>query len=256
MSSSIWTRCGGSSNRRGLEAKPWRIVEAQHGSSTWKLVDSQAEHDVLEELIEGSKPRLLPGPEFEGLHWLLFTPFRYPPRAHGSRFGRRHERAIWYGSHELRTALAEDAYYRLYFFSGTAATLAPHRVARSAFQAHVRSDAHVDLTAQPFAADAAQLRSPVDYSATQQLGSEMREDGIEAFQFLSARDPSGGTNVGLFSPKAFARKRPLGASQTWSCTVTTSGDVAFDHDAIGGVDRVFFRRSDFLVNGTLPSPAP
>jgi hypothetical protein len=33
-------------------------------------------------------------------------------------------------------------------------------------------------------------------------------------------------------------------------------DIAFDHDTVGGVDREFFRRSDFLVNGTLPSPAP
>jgi RES domain-containing protein len=256
MSSSIWTRCGGSSNRRRLEAKPWRIVEAQHSSSTWKLVDSQAEHDVLEELIEGSKPRLLPAPEFEGLHWLLFTPFRYPPREHGSRFGRRDERAIWYGSDALRTALAEDAYYRLVFFAGTAAKLAPHRVARSAFQAAVRTDAGIDLSAAPFAAHAAQLTSPSDYSATQRLGSAMRKDGVEAFRFTSARDPGQGTNVALFSPRAFAAKAPLGVSQTWHCTVTTSGDVAFDHEAMGGVERVFFRRADFLVDGALLAPAP
>jgi hypothetical protein len=256
MSSSIWTRCGGSSNRRRLEAKPWRVVEAQHSSSTWKLVDSQREHELLEELIEDSKPRLLPAPEFEGLHWLLFTPFRYPPRPHGSRFGRRHERAVWYGSDELRTALAEDAYYRLYFFAGTAAELTPHRVARSVFQAHVRTDAGVDLTAPPFASHAAALRSPADYAATQRLGSDMRAGGIEAFRSTSARDPDGGTNIGLFSPNAFAKKKPIGVSQTWNCTVTTSGDVAFDRETVGGVERVFFRRSDFLVDGALPSPAP
>ena len=74
MSSSIWTRCAGSSRRRRLEATPWRVVENQHSSSTWKLVDSEEEHELLERLVEEMKPRLLPGPEFEGVHWLLFTP--------------------------------------------------------------------------------------------------------------------------------------------------------------------------------------
>lgn len=255
MPSSIWTRCGGRSNCRRLDATPWRVVEQQYSSSTWKLVDSRAEHDLLEQLVEESKPALLPAEDFEGLHWLLFTPFRYPPLPHGSRFGRRHERALWYGSDHLKTALAEDAYYRLYFFSGTAAELAPHRIARSAFQAHVRTDAGVDLSLSPFTAHAAQLQSRDDYSVTQQLGSDMRNDGIEAFRYVSARAPDGGTNMGVFSPAAFAKKKPLNAPQTWNCTVTTAGDVAFDHESAGGVERMFFERSGFLVDGRLPDPS-
>jgi len=118
MSSSIWTRCAGDSEIRPLHNSPWRVVEAQHQVSTRKLVDSAEEQALLEDLIDRVKP-----PDATGgrLHYLLFTPFRYPPLAHGSRFGGRHERGIWYGSVERRSAFAEVAYYRLLFLEGTQA---------------------------------------------------------------------------------------------------------------------------------------
>ena len=94
------------------------MVESQHLFSTRKLVDSEAEHRVLEELIEGHKPK-----GERGLHFLLATPFRYPPLPHGSRFGTRGQHGIWYGAVEQRTAFAESAYYRLLFLEGTAADL-------------------------------------------------------------------------------------------------------------------------------------
>ena len=119
MSRSIWTRCGAKANLRRLTAKAWRVVEAQHVVSTRKLVDSHDEQELLEELIEPSKPRLPDMQGFHGLHYLLSTPFRYPPLPHGSRFATRTERAVWYGSSRVRTAFAETAYYRLLFLDGT-----------------------------------------------------------------------------------------------------------------------------------------
>ncbi len=123
MSSSIWTRCGDVSSRRLFAARAFRAVEAQHRISTRKLTDSDAEQVLLEELLEDSKPAVTG--ELEGLHYLLFTPFRYPPLRHGSRFGVKTERGIWYGSQTLPTCFAEVAYYRLVFLEGTAADLSP-----------------------------------------------------------------------------------------------------------------------------------
>ena len=88
MPSSIWTRCAGRSSLRPLSGRAWRVVESQHLFSTRKLVDSDAEQALLEELIEEVKP---PTGVPAGLHYLLFTPFRYPPLRHGSRFGTRAE---------------------------------------------------------------------------------------------------------------------------------------------------------------------
>lgn len=57
------------------------------------------------------------------IHYLIFTPFRYPPLKYGSRFGRAFEPSLWYGSLQLKTAFAEVAYYRLRFFHDTEANL-------------------------------------------------------------------------------------------------------------------------------------
>src|SRR3989442_14754439 len=81
MSSSIWTRCEGRSRLRRLRGEAWRVVEDQYLFSTRKLVGSDAEQRVLEELLEAAKPAAAA----RGLHYLLSTPFRYPPLTRGSR---------------------------------------------------------------------------------------------------------------------------------------------------------------------------
>ena len=144
MSSSIWTRCAGDSELRALRLSPWRVVESQHQVSTRKLVDSADEQALLEQLIDGAKPPDLTGGR---LHYLLFTPFRYPPLPHGSRFGRRHQRGIWYGSLERRTAFAEVAYYRLLFLEGTQASLGTITTPLTAFRASLRTTHGVSLDA-------------------------------------------------------------------------------------------------------------
>ena len=67
----------------------WRGVEAQHVVSTMRLVDSAAEQDLLEQLLEASKPAL-PATR-QPRHYLLLTPFRYRP-LHASRFRPAHAR--------------------------------------------------------------------------------------------------------------------------------------------------------------------
>ena len=100
MSPSIWTRCAGRSELRPLRGRFCRVVEAQFRNSTRKLVDSDAEQEALEALIDRAKDPVPPG--FEDLHYLLYTPFRHPPLRNGSRFGTRQERGILYGARELR----------------------------------------------------------------------------------------------------------------------------------------------------------
>jgi hypothetical protein len=229
------------------------VVEAQHIISTRKLVDSDAEHELLEELIESSKPALPPGREFEGLHFLLLTPFRYPPLRHGSRFGTRRERGIWYGSERVETALAEAAYYRLLLLDGTAAKLAPLTAEVSLFQARVAARRGADLTTGPFLDFRGTISSPTTYAASQELGRDLRADDVEALRYFSARDPRGGKNVAVLAPSAFARKTPSG-QQTWFCTVT-DGAVEFTKKDLVAQRRVAFARAAFLVDGRLPEPA-
>ena len=83
-----------------------RIVEAQHQYATRKLVDSDHEQYLLEQLIDAAKPPKPSESRFADLHYLLYSPFRYPPLPYGSRFGRRFERGIWYGAEHIDTVLA------------------------------------------------------------------------------------------------------------------------------------------------------
>lgn len=255
MSANIWTQCGGISNLRKLKARPWRVVEAQHIVSTLKLVDSLEEHRILEDLIDRQKrpaPKVARGAR---LHWLLFTPFRYPPLRYGSRFGTREEPGIWYGAEALRTVFSEKAYYRFVFLAGTAASLTPITVEQTAFRAEVESNRAVDLIASPFDAHREVISSKTEYQASQLLGREMRKDGVHFFRYTSARDSEGGANVGILSVEAFAKSKPH-SEQTWLCYVDPDR-VQFTQKNVLGPKRLTlsFARREFEVDGAIPAPA-
>lgn len=247
MSSSIWTRCAGDSERQPLRLTAWRVVEAQHEVSTRKLVHSAAEQELLEALLERVKPPALDGTQ---LHYLLFTPLRYPPLRHGSRFGTRRERGIWYGSEQQRTAFAEVAYYRVLFLEGTAAALEPLHTALTSFTVRLRSERGIDLTLPPFAAYDADISSPRSYRASQPLGRAMRDAAVELFRFRSARDTEGGTNVGAFAAAVFHRATPQHLER-WHATATREAVDFVRGDARRPRTTHLFPRGQFLVEGAL-----
>jgi hypothetical protein len=251
MSSNIWTRCAGDSEIRPLRLTAWRIVESQHEVSTRKLVGSAAEQELLEQLIDGVKP---PVPAGAPRHHLVFTPFRYPPLRHGSRFGARHERGLWYGSEQQRTAFAEVAYYRLLFLEGSAAVLEPVHTPLTSFTIRMRTERGLDLTVAPFAHHEAVISAPGSYDAPQALGHAMRDAGVELFRFRSARDVHGGTNIGAFTPAVFHQARPQSLARWYG--VATRQAVEFTQ---GGPARrrttCTFDRAQFLVDGRLPAAA-
>jgi hypothetical protein len=252
MSRSIWTRCAGSSRVGPLAVGAWRVVESQVVTSTRKLVGSDDEQELLERLIDGVKRPVPRDAEFRRLHFLLYTPFRHAPLPRGSRFGLRTERGIWYGSLTLQAAFAEVAYYRLVFLEGTAAELDSIVVELSAFRAAIATRRGVDLTERPFSAYEARISSKTSYAASQLLGREMRADGVEAFLWVSARDPARGRNVGLFVP-AFTRRNPT-TPNAWACTATRRRVELVKKDVFRR-ERFAFERSQFEVGGTLPAPA-
>lgn len=250
MSRDIWTGCAGPSRVAPLSLTPWRVVEAQHKVSTRRLVDTLEEQELLEDIVDEVKPRKPAGQEFEGLHYLLVTPFRHPPLTYGSRFGSAVERSLWYGAQKVETSLAEKAYYQLLFLAGTKAVLRNFNCDWTAFQAEVVTPRGVDLTAAPFAARRAEISSPSSYAASQPLGSAMRAAGVAAAVFQSARCPRRGKAVALFAP-AFANPSP-GPLQTWKCIVTPEGCEVVH---MNGTQTIVFPRSGFEIRGALPAPS-
>jgi hypothetical protein len=205
-----WTPRALASEAHRYAHELWRVVEAQHIASTMRLVDASAEQQLLEAVLEQSKPKL--PADAEELHYLLATPFRYRPRT-GSRFRAPFEAGIWYGAEVLRTSLAEKSYWRLRFLLDSPATPDLKPVPHTAFQASAQGRA-LDLTQPPFARDRAQWTNRTSYAATQALAASAREAKVEMIRYESARDPERAACVALLTPRAFARNRPR-RPETW-----------------------------------------
>lgn len=222
-----------------------RVVEAQFRNSTRKLVDSDEEQALLEELID--RHAKLPVPEgFEGLHYLLYTPFRHPPLPHGSRFGTRAERGILYGARELPVALAEVAYYRLLFLEGPRADLGLLSVELTSFTFGIRARRAADLTGEPA------VSSKVSYARSQRRGRELRDRGVQACLYLSARSRPAGVCVAVFA-NVFDPRRPRG-ERRWSCIASRSRVEFRSQTLLGREQRFAFEREQFEVSGRLPAP--
>lgn len=189
------------------------MVESQSRASTLPLTDSLEEQALLEQLIEEVKPPF--PPDCAGLHYLLATPFRYAPYPYGSRFRRAGGRdGVFYGSRRIETAAAELAFYRLLFFREAPDMKLPSRaVEHTAFSVRVRGSA-ADLTRPPFAAERARWENLTDYADCQDLADQARAAGVEILIYRSVRDPRGGDNVALLTPKAFA-DRLYRRQETW-----------------------------------------
>lgn len=253
MEKNIWRRCKGIDHLVLLSNSVWRIIDSQNIVATRKLVDSLEEQDILEELIESSKPVLKQN--LTDLHPFLYTPFRYPPLQCGSRFGSRFEPSLWYGSLELNTAMAETAYYRFHFLRASQAEYGNVVTDHTAFSTQIKTKRGIDLTRSPFSEYTSIISSPASYEVSQQLGNEMRQENVEAFHYHSARDPNKGINIALLTPETFLHKRPQASSfQSWKCIVNEKVAEFVRLSAINIESRSFLR-DIFLSNGELPFPA-
>jgi hypothetical protein len=182
-----------------------------------KLVDTLAEQDLLEEIIEESKP---PVPhEARDLDYLLATPFRYVPFQPGSRFRSPSDPGVFYGAESVRTAAAEVGYWRWIFLLETDGLERLGPASHTAFSVPIRARA-VDLRTPPFDRDSADWTNPHEYGASQAFARIAREAGIEAIFYLAVRALEQSWCAALLTPKVFASKRPDKGTQTWHLLVT------------------------------------
>lgn len=220
--SNTWTPAAVSSEAFRWEGITWRIVEAQHTASTMKVVDTEDEQDILETLLEGSKPARMAGTD--PLDYLLATPFRYSPRRGGSRFRSTTDPGVYYSAETIRTACAELGYWRWKFLKDAPELDHIDPVAHTAFRADVDTSV-VDLTHAPFNADETAWTNKTDYGATQAFANVAREAGIGGIIYRSVRDPSPSWCLALLTPEGFARNKPHPAMQAWWLAVNHEGVI-------------------------------
>lgn len=215
MSFSTWTPQEVASRGSRRSVRLWRAVEAQHVASTLPLVDSLEEQRVLEEILESIKP---PAPAAaDGLHYLLFTPFRYPP-FHASRFRGLTDPPVFYGAEAIRTACAELGYWRWRFLEDSEGLRQLGPAPQTLFESRARALA-VDLQSRPFSRDERKWTDPSDYSATQQFAVTARTAKIGMILYRSVRDDRPGRCGAVLTPSAFEPRHPISPTQTWILTV-------------------------------------
>jgi len=247
----IWEDCKGAQQIGPASGTAYRLVESQEQIATLGYVDTLEEQALLEEMLESTKPDY----PFttDGFHYLLKTPFRYPPLKWGSRFGRIHEPGIFYGDTNPQTTLAESAYYRLVFWYSIDAKPIKNKIRseHTLFSVDYQSAQAIHLQSSPFNQYTKTLTHLQDYAPTQQLGTAMRNADVDVFEYISARDPQQGICVGLFTPATFTQKTPTEMT-AWLCEVSAN-EVAFKQRDKPEIIR--FGLENFMVNGELPLPA-
>lgn len=233
MSSHIWTPDALRSEARPIEHPAWRLVEAQHRVSTLKLVDGLREQDMLESILEETKPPV--PPECRSLDYLLSTPFRYRPYPHGSRFRRAGiTPGVWYGAEHPETAAAEMVFYRFLFYAESPETPFPDDAAEyTAFSADLSAPIALDLTTGALAEDADRWRNLIDYAPCQDLAETARAIGVEVIRYASVRDPGNRANLAVLNCRAFRSAAPV-ERQTWRIRVSQTGAQAVrEHPRLG-----------------------
>lgn len=213
--SAWWVGPGGVAVRQTLA---WRGVEAQHVVSTLRLADSAAEQDVLEQLLEDSKPPLPAAAR--GKHYLLTTPFRYSP-THASRFRPPHSKGQWYGAEALPAACAEVAYWRHRFILDSAGLMDEVLLTEHTFFQVAISGASVDLMAEPWVQARSAWTHTSDYTATHAFAAAAPTHGVQWVAYESARAPGQRCAV-VLDPRSLSEPASgLDATlQTWHCKAT------------------------------------
>lgn len=247
----IWDACNGAQQIRPLAGTVHRLVESQEEIATLGYVDTLNEQALLESMLDNSKP--IYREDLTAYHYLLSTPFRYPPLKWGSRFGAVNEPSLFYGGKTINVTLAESAYYRFIFWNSMSGIPIKPQIKseHSLFSVNYQSPHGINLQQAPFDHYKKEISSPSQYSQSQPLGSAMRAAGVEVFEYASARDPQQETCVGLFTAHAFKTQKPNNMS-TWLCE-TSAHEVLFKPASSSTIIR--FKLDVFLANNTLPMPA-
>jgi hypothetical protein len=192
----------------------WRGVEAQHVVSTMRLVDTPAEQDLLEQLLEQSKPAL---PPTATGHYLLTTPFRYSP-VHSSRFRTADTKGQWYGAESVVAACAEVAYWRRRFILDSVSLLSKDLLTEHTFFQGAIDGRAIDLMASPWNLAREMWTHDSDYTATHALATAAQAQGVQWLAYESVRAPGARCAV-VFDPASLSE--PAGGldktMQTWHC---------------------------------------
>jgi hypothetical protein len=225
-----------------------RMVETQEYAATTSLVDDLEEQAILEQILDDFKPSY--ADDTQDLHYLISTPFRYPPLKYGSRFGAITQPSYFYASESISTCLVEAAFYRFYLIDGTE-TPFPKVIQseHSLFFVQAISTHALDLTHISDAEIQKQLTDPGSYLLTQQVGLQARKNGAVLLRYFSARSQEQGINVAIDNHTIIQSEKPEDKVEYICQLDPQTGILRFSQPR---TFPVMFTREQFLIDGQLP----
>lgn len=227
-----------------------RIVETQELAATLSLVDNLDEQAELERILDDYKPPYSEGTKAR--HYLISTPFRYPPLLYGSRFGTIFEPSFFYASENIACCLAEAAFYRFVLIDGTEKPF-EHAVQsqHSVFFVEAKSQKTLDLTCIDDEGIQTLMQHPASYAATQLLGQHARLHGADLIRYYSARSLLAGINVAIDNHHVIHSD----PKDMVSYLCETDGEKGIVRFSAPRTFPVMFRKEQFLIEGRFPSLA-
>jgi hypothetical protein len=225
-----------------------RMVESQEYAATTSLVDDLEEQAISEQILDDFKPNY--ADDTKDLHYLISTPFRYPPLKYGSRFGTITEPSYFYASESIQTCLAEAAFYRFYLIDGTE-TPFPKMIQseHSLFFVQVFSHHTLDFTQVSDAEIQKQLTDPASYLLTQQVGQNARNSGADLLRYFSALCQKQSVNVAIDNHTVIQSEKPEDKVE-YICQIDPhTGILRFSQPRSFPV---MFTREEYLLDGQLP----
>ncbi|NDR56317.1 RES family NAD+ phosphorylase [Aliiruegeria sabulilitoris] len=196
------------------------MIEGQYRPSTARIVDTNEEQRILEEILEDTKP---PVPEpCRHLDWPFRSPFRYGCYPGPSRFRRAGRTpGVFYSSEHSITALIETTWGRVQTLLASPGTPWPRAaIEHTAICADINVEKSIDLMMQPLASQGNWL-DPADYFECLDIADMAHTEGVEAIRYQSVRDPQGRANVAVLTCGAFAQPAPV-RQETWKVLMSPS----------------------------------
>ncbi len=158
---------------------------------------------------------------------------------------------------EMLDAVKPPYPYRFIFWHSMQAP-PPKPIMRSVhtlFSVDYKTQKGVKLQSTPFDQYHDVLKHPSNYRFAQSLGTVMRSQYIEVFEYCSARtiqnQEQQGICVGLFTADPFCTNQPK-ERQQWFCDMS-AGEIIFK--AVESSELIRFYLDQFLLDGVLPMPA-
>ncbi len=236
MSSITWTPTELEANSFQISDEVWRCIPANTIRPLVKILDTQADIEVMESMLAESKSIVREG--LDNFDPLIARPFQATPSVKSeSQFRFSGGPGVLYAAFDLKTALYEHSWHRAKFIASSDGLAKVKAMPLQVFKIKVNARS-IDLSSKQFAYKKSKLLSKTDYQPAQALAKIARQTSIQAIKYQSVRNVADGVCLAILDIAAIESKNPIFHDGNW--WLSFDGTVAnVLHDRLEGTGAEF-----------------